>query len=119
MTTIPLLNETVYGVSSDNYNGLTSNFNSNAVQAADYYRLTNTSQTIIFNINDFEGNITIQGTLVKDPIDIEWVDLYELPNDSSAITINSSTTITGNYVWIRARVTNFAGGVINYVTVSY
>jgi len=119
MTILTLLSETTYGTESGNYDGSTTNFTSDAVRAADYYRLMNASQTVIFALNDFEGAIVIQGTLVKEPVDTDWVDLYEIPADSSAITTNSSTTLTGNFVWIRASVSGFIGGTINSITTTY
>lgn len=119
MTTLTLLSETTYGTESGNYDGSTANFAGDAIRAADYYRLMNASQTVIFALNDFEGVIVIQGTLVKEPADTDWLDLYEIPADSSAITVNSSTTVTGNFVWLRASVSGFIGGTVETITVTY
>ena len=90
-----------------------------------YYRRTSSSQTVRFQTDDFAGIITIQASLDNDPTnDSQWFEVYVFPGDSTqdgstAISTNFSTSITGNFAWIRATVSNFTGGTINSVTLTY
>ena len=90
-----------------------------------YYTRTSSSQTVRFRTDDFAGTITIQASLDSDPTaDNQWFDVYVFPGDSTqdgstAISTDFSTSITGNFVWVRAVVSNYTGGTINSVTITY
>jgi len=94
-------------------------------KAVGYYRRTSSSQTVRFQTNDFAGTITIQASLDSDPAEEnQWFDVYVFPGDSTqdgstAITTDFSTSLTGNFVWIRAVVGSFTGGTINTVLLTY
>jgi hypothetical protein len=117
---LTLLPETVHGVPSGNYDGSSLDFDGERQKAADYYISRSGTQSVLFDVNDFTGDVIIQGTLDADPqLDDQWFDIYEFPDDSSATTATISHTIKGNFTWLRARVTNFTSGVINSVTLTY
>ena len=80
------------------------------------------------------GVIKLQGSLVKDPTDSDFVDINlrsadgsltltadglisEIENTSqtytSATTENRVYNLRGNFVWIRANVSSFTAGTIN------
>ena len=94
-------------------------------KGAGYYRRNSSSQTVRLQTNDFAGTIAIQASLDTDPVnDQDWFDVYNFPGDSSqdgstAITTDFSTTLTGNFVWIRAVVRDYSGGTITLVTLTY
>ena len=119
-TTLELLPQTVYGTPSGNYDGSSTDFNSDRVVAASYYRVAN-EQTLRFDLNDFTGVIKVQASLDDDPSsdDHNWFDIYTTPEDSSAITMFGSVNVRGNFTWIRCKVTGFDGGTINSFTVVY
>lgn len=117
-----LLPLTVYGTPSGNYDGSSdTDFAGDRQKAADFYfKSTGGTQSILFDVDDFVGVITIQATLDADPeVDLDWFDVYAFPQDSSATTAVISHSVTGNFTWLRARVTGFLGGQINSVTVTY
>ena len=121
-----LLPETEYGVPSGNYDGSTeTEFSGDRVKGVAYYRSTSTSQTIRFNVNDYAGTIIVQASLDSDPsTDSDWFDAYTFPGDSAtdgstAITINYSITLNGNFAWLRAKAVDFTGGTINNVLLTY
>jgi len=94
-------------------------------KAVGYYRRSASIQTVRFQTNDFAGTITIQASLDSDPnTDSEWFNVYVFPGDSTqdgstAITTDFSTSLTGNFVWLRAVVGSFTGGTIDSVILMY
>lgn len=119
-TDLVLIPETVHGTPSGNYDGSSLDFDGTRQKAADYYISRSGTQSVLFSVDDFVGDVIIQGTLDADPVaDDQWFDIYEFPDDSSATTATISHTIKGNFTWVRARVTNFTSGTINSVTLTY
>lgn len=115
-----LLPLTQQGTPSGNYDGSSLAFNGDRQKAADYYRTSSGTQTLMFALNGLQGRITIQATLDADPqVDLDWFDVYEV--DATVVTSYStfSHTVRGNFTWIRARVTEFLNGTITSVTVTY
>lgn len=120
MTTLVLLPTTTYGVPSGNYNGTTPDFFGNAQPAAAYYRGQGTVQTMPIQVTNLVGNITIQATLNdQHDVDTAWFDIGSYGNINTSTTGTTAITVEGNFVWLRARVTGFAGGTINSANVIY
>jgi hypothetical protein len=74
------------------------------------------------------GNITIEASLATSPSDGDWFKVYELEANANAasdsppqIASNASvyTNIDGNFVYMRAKVVDFNGGLVNFVKLSY
>jgi hypothetical protein len=120
-TTLQLLPTTTYGTPSGTYDGSSEDFNGVRQQAANYYGGFGGLQTMAFYLNGFQGRIELQATLESDPTeDSQWFRVYDVDyTDSSSATTNFSTNITGNFVWIRARVEQFTAGTISKVMMSY
>ena len=119
-TDLVLIPQTIHGIPSGNYDGSSLNFDGTRQKAADYYVGKSGTQSVLFSVDDFVGDVIIQGTLDADPVaDDQWFDIYEFPDDSSATTATISHTIKGNFTWLRARVENFTDGTINSVTLTY
>jgi hypothetical protein len=116
-----LLDTTVYGEASGNYDGSSTDWFSDPVTAANYYRGRGGIQTVLIRVTDFVGLIRIQATLDTLPDTATWFDTYEYGDPSSGVPITDyhPATITGNFVWLRARIENFEQGTINAITVSY
>ena len=121
-----LLPETEYGVPSGNYNGSSeTTFSGDRVKGVGYYKSSSSTQTIRFRANDFVGLVTVQASLDADPTaDTDWFDAYVFPGDSTidgstAVTTDYSITLTGNFAWIRATVSEFTGGTIGSITLTY
>jgi hypothetical protein len=79
---------------------------SNKQKGAGYHTFNDGLHTIVFQFNDFVGNIKIQATLALYPGEDDWadvvydttsVDLLNLDNVTNAVA-----TFTGKVVWIRA-----------------
>jgi len=119
ITVQTLLNDVVYGSASGNYDGSSMDFVSDAVPAANYYGGQGALQTITYRLTGFSGIITVEATLndLKDSALWFEVDVYDAA--SSTVTDYHPVNVTGNFTWLRARVTAFDSGTINFVTAAY
>jgi hypothetical protein len=105
-----------------------------------YYGRSDGFHTVQVNLNGFIGQVEIQGTLAIEPGDEDWftvslggtvtstVDTTGLISSAStAVTINynqNETSVktynfTGNYVWLRAKVSNWTDGTINSIALNH
>jgi len=111
-TTQTMLTDVVYGQASGNYDGSSQLFYSNAVPAANYYGGNGSIQTLFYNLSNFVGIITIQATLNDLPEQAQWIDISERGDGITPDTGLTSSTVQGNFSWLRARVEGFDGGTI-------
>lgn len=120
MTTKSILDTTVYGVPSGNYDGSSQDWSSDPVTAANYYRGRGGVQTIAFSVTQFEGNMILEACLDDDPAEANWF-VTVIYGDGSTIPLTDyhPATVTGNFTWMRVRVEGFSGGTINAITITY
>jgi hypothetical protein len=118
-TTLIILNSTTFGTPSGNYDGSSLDWYSDPVKAANYYRGQGPYQTVTIQVSNFEGDIKLQATLNEDPASLSWFDVYDFDSTSSILTDFRPITITGNFVWMRARIDNFTAGTIDQITITY
>ncbi len=86
--------------------------------ACAYYSSGKEMQTVTWRLTNITGTMSIQASLATDPTtDSDWFTVYNLV--CSSTTQTSFTNITGNFVWIRAKVTSFTQGTVNNIKVSY
>lgn len=113
-----ILATTVHGTASGNYDGSSLAFDSDAAQAVGYYAGLGSIQTVAIRVSGFQGVITLQATLNDPAADAAWfdVDEYVAP---TPITDYHPISLVGNYVWIRARITDFEAGTIDSITITY
>lgn len=119
-TTAQLLDTTVYGSASGNYDGSSTDFYSDAQKGVGYYLGQGSIQTVTIQVLNFQGVIRLWGTLDLDPDSASWVSLAVYNDPSTIISADyHPIAITGNYTWVRAEVTDFAQGQITTVFISY
>lgn len=118
-TTQTLLTNVVYGSASGNYDGSSQLFYSDPCPAANYYGGQGSIQTMTYNLTNFVGVITTQATLNDNRDTAVWFDVDEVGDEFLPTTDVYSVTVSGNFVWLRVRVTGFDGGTINSVTAAY
>lgn len=118
LTTNTILATTVHGTASGNYDGSSLAFDSDAAQAAGYYAGLGSIQTVAIRVSGFQGTITLQATLNNPAESAVWFDVYEYIADTP-ITDYHPESLVGNYVWMRARITNFEAGTIDSITITY
>lgn len=115
-TTLTLVPFLQWGQPSDYYDG-GNTYIGTAVPAANYYGGQGAIQTVLFDVTALQGNITVQATLNDSAESAPWFEIGNLIANNVSGT--SSNTVIGNFTWLRAVVTDFAGGNINIVTGSY
>ena len=114
-----ILNRTVYGEASGNYDGSSQDFIGDPVRAANYYGGQGSIQTATIRTSGFVGNITIEATLNDQPsIQAAWFTVAE-SNSPSPSTAVDGRTITGSFTFMRARITGFDAGIIDSITLIY
>ncbi len=124
-TTLILFPETAY---QNPGNGAPYTVTGETRPAAAYYLGNQDLQTVNFKLSNCTANIVIQATLASEPSNTDWFKVYEfvananaVPNSASQIGSNASTytNIEGNFVYMRARIEDFQGGVVQFVKLSY
>lgn len=125
VTILELLPQTTYnGGGTANVYTVTGN----AQPAAAYYLGNQNLQTVNLKLTNVSANIVIEASLNSNSANAEWFKVYELVANANAGTgsetfdaSNASiyTNIEGNFVYLRAKIVDFAGGVVNFVKLSY
>lgn len=124
-TTLILLPETAY---ENPGNGASYTVTGNSQPAAAYYLGHKSLQTLNVKFTDVTGNLQVEASLATTPVDADWFTVYtlsanaEAPANSSGLVASDAnlySNISGNFVWIRAKVLNFNNGTIEYVKISY
>ena len=113
LTTTTLLPQTTFGVPSGNYNGSSTSFIGNAIPASNYYAGQGAMQTARIQVSNFIGNIILQATLGDINEQAAWFDVASYGDIANATTDTTAINMVGNFVWVRAAVTDFTGGTIN------
>jgi len=124
-TILTLLPQTTYdGGGTGNIYTVTGN----AQPAAAYYLGNQDLQTVNIKLSGASANIVIEASLNSNSSNAEWFKVYELVANANSATgsdtfdaSNASiyTNIEGNFVYLRAKIVDFAGGVVNFVKLSY
>ena len=120
-TTVTLLPTTTFGTPTGNYDGSRASFSSDKVKGDGYYGFSDGVHTVQTRVSSFVGTLKVQGTLVKDPANTDWVDIDNIVigDGSTAISDSFFNNFTGNFVWIRIAVSDFTAGNINNVYMAH
>lgn len=115
--TVTLIPSTAYGSAVGNYDGSSLSFASDKHKGDGYYGYADGSHTVAIFPTSLEATIQIQATLATDPAEADWFDVSGavLGDDSTVQNTATTFTFTGNFVWIRSKVTNFEAGTITKV----
>lgn len=87
-------------------------------QAASYYMGNKDWQTVTWNLTGVTALISIQATLAETPQESDWFTVYNI-SATNGLSQVSFTNIQGNFVYMRAVISNFTLGVIQNIKVSY
>ena len=83
------------------------------IQADGYYGYADGLHTVVMFTTGYTGLLSIQATLASTPVEADWFDLFEFN-----LTADSNTrgmTLSGNYVYLRAKVANRVAGSVDKV----
>jgi len=122
LQSITLVPTTTHGTATGNYDGSSTYFYSDKQKGDGYYGYTDGLHTVAYYYTSFIGEITIQGTLAKDPGDNDWFDITTTilyGDGSTAQTDQVFFNFTGNFTWVRAKVTEFTAGTIRKIIYNY
>ena len=103
------------------------------IAAASYYLGNKALQTVNINTTGFTGTLVIEASLYTDPATTttepsNWFTVHSITANANGTTgsdellaanTNVAVNITGNYVWMRARIVDFGAGTVNWVKLSY
>ena len=88
-----------------------------------YYGRSDGFHTIQYTVSGFVGAVNIQATLAVNPTEDDWFTVYTgtYPADSTSGSTSGSfvTNFTGNYVWIRAYISNWTDGTVNSIQLNH
>lgn len=124
-TTLILLPETAY---VNPGNGASYTVVGTSQPAAAYYLGNRDLQTVNTKLTNCTGNIVVEASLATTPTSTDWFQVYQLTANANApansepqLASNASvyTNIEGNFVYMRAKIVDFAGGVVQFVKLSY
>ncbi len=104
-------------LSATTHDGSTETVTGEKFKGDGFYGRADGLHTVAYYLVGFLGTIRIQGTLATDPNDSDWFDIVDTQyGDSSTIlTENTFRNFTGNFVWIRVAITDFAAGTVSRV----
>ena len=122
--------------SSNSWNEFKENLSgeNKKVKGDAYFGTTDGLHTIAVDLNDFIGTIKIQGSLETDPTATDWFDIdlsdgeftidttgkvTDVVVDNLAYTVAETSmksyNSTGNFVWLRANISNWTAGTITKI----
>jgi hypothetical protein len=89
-----------------------------------YYGRSDGLHSVQYNLIGFIGNVVMQATLAIEPTDSDWFTItnteHVSTNDSSANSNGGFIyNFTGNYVWVRAFVSNWTDGSISSIYLNH
>lgn len=102
-----------------------------------YYGRSDGLHTVQVNLTGFLGDIELQGTLAVDPTADDWFNVRLGSGqtiDTTGKFVSSSTSkleytanetssktynFTGNYVWIRTKISNWTDGTVNSIQLNH
>lgn len=113
-------------------------YSSTPIKGDGYFGGSDGIHTFQVNLQDFVGKVEIQGTLASEPTEEDWftvklgvnnltVDTTGLISEAAATYIEYITAtsgikvynVIGNFVWLRARVSDWTEGTINNIRVNH
>jgi len=83
-----------------------------------YYGRSDGFHTVQYTYTGLIGTITIYATLAIDPTDDDWFEVHSY-STSSVETGSKFANFTGNYVWIRANITNWTDGTVDSIKLNH
>lgn len=91
-----------------------------------YYGRSDGLHTVQYSLVGFKGTVSIQVTLAINPIEEDWFTVYSQEHDLDGSAEDSTlkfaseiVNFTGNYVWIRAHLSNWTDGSVNSIKLNH
>jgi hypothetical protein len=89
-----------------------------------YYSRSDGFHTVQYNVSGFIGTINIQATLATIPVAADWFTITSAVHTSTGTdSANSSGSFiknfTGNYIWLRAVISNWTDGSVTSILLNH
>jgi hypothetical protein len=100
----------------------------NSQPAAAYYLGNRDLQTVNYKLTNVTGNIVIEASLATTPSTNDWFRVYHVEANANAVAnsapqlasnASAYTNVEGNFVYLRAKVEDFQGGIVQFIKLSY
>lgn len=110
-----------HGAPVAEYDGASTTFTSDKYKGDGYSGFVDGLHTVATYLSAFEGTVTIQATLHTDPTETDWADISTVAtgDNITPATDNYVNNVTGNFVWIRIKITDFVAGTIRTIQYNY
>jgi len=119
MSIVPtvVISNTAHGAANGEYNGTDLTWYSKPLKGDGYYGYTDGLHTVSYKLTGFTGVLGFQASLATTPTEADWFDIADSQIGDSVMPFTTSTFVnfSGNFVWVRAAITNFTAGTINRV----
>lgn len=89
---------------------------SDKFKGAGYHSVLGGLHTALYELEGFIGTLVLQGTLMEQPSENDWVNIVGTTvsdEDSTPVTASQTKTFQGNFVWIRAKYQLIDGKIVN------
>jgi hypothetical protein len=114
-------------------------YTSDRVKGDGYFGGSDGLHTVFWSVSEFIGTIEVQGTLASEPVESDWVTIkliqsgnkfqidttglitsigIETTRYTQQTTTSKSYNFTGNFVWLRGRISEFTQGVMNGISIN-
>jgi hypothetical protein len=114
-------------------------YNSERIKGDGYFGGSDGLHTVFWRVSNFKGTLQVQATLASEPVEADWVtvNLIEPGNNFTvdttglvtatgvastrytvATTTSKSYNFTGNFVWLRGRISEFTEGIVNNISIN-
>ncbi len=89
-----------------------------------FYGRSDGFHTVQYNLNGFIGTVGMQATLASDPTASDWFtitnsSITSVDENSNYFTGSFVINFTGNFVWVRAVVTNWTDGSVTSILLNH
>jgi hypothetical protein len=86
-------------------------------RAKGYYNSANSINTVQITMSEFSGTVQLQAALTVVPNNSDWFTVYTREFTDS--TESYIETITGNFTWVRAVVSNWSAGTVDHIRLNF
>lgn len=114
-------------------------YTSEKIKGDGYFGNSDGLHTVFWSVAGFIGTIEVQGTLASEPAESDWATIILAAPankyivdatgavtiagvDSTRYTLETTTSksynFTGNFVWLRGRISEFTQGVMNGISIN-
>jgi len=114
-------------------------YHSERIKGDGYFGNSDGLHTVFWRVAGFVGTIEVQGTLASEPTELDWVTVkltqpgnkfyidttglvtaagVDITRYTQETTTSKSYNFTGNFVWVRGRISEFTQGVMNGISIN-